>query len=153
MLLHHGFRYAISLTHDKHQAEDILQDAWVAVMQADGSLSKPYLFSAIRSRFLNANKREKLVSVVSLDELGELEDASYTAEVEFTVNELALELALAQLRGVEREVLFLVAVEGYTAQEVADLTHRSRGTVLSLLYRGRKKIRHFIKQHHAKALP
>jgi len=152
VLLQHGFRYAISLTHDHHQAEDILQDAWLAVMKAGGPHSKAYLFSAVRSRFLNANKRANLVSIVILDDVEELEDKLLDTEVDFDVNGGVLEIALSQLRDVEREVLFLFAVEGYTAQEIAVLTERPRGTVLSLLHRGRKKIRRFVDQHDAKVM-
>ncbi|MBI3777250.1 MAG: hypothetical protein HY273_17190 [Gammaproteobacteria bacterium] len=36
-LLQHGYRYALSLTHHKTRAEDLLQDAWVAVLQARGA--------------------------------------------------------------------------------------------------------------------
>ena len=60
-LLQSGLRYAISLTHDTHRAEDVLQDAWLAVLKARGPHSKPYLFRVIRTRFINYNKREQLV--------------------------------------------------------------------------------------------
>ena len=52
----------------------------------------------------------------------------------------SLDNALAKLRPTEREALFLAEVQGYTAQQVADQTGRSRGTVLSLLKRSRKKL-------------
>lgn len=54
-----------------------------------------------------------------------------------SAGKLILEQALAQLRSIEREALFLAVVEGYTAQEIADLTQQGRGTVLSLIH-GRK---------------
>ena len=49
--------------------------------------------------------------------------------------------ALSLLRPDEREVLFLAAVEGYTAQEIGEMTERPRGTVLSLLHRARQRVR------------
>ncbi len=152
-LLQSGFRYALSLSHDTHQAEDLLQDAWLAVMQADGPLVRRYLFSAIRSRFLNTNRREKLVLLVSIDDADELEQAAGD-EVDHTpLNAEHLQAALAGLRAVEREVLFLMVVEGYTAQEVADLTQRPRGTVLSLLHRGKAKIRGYVASQKREVLP
>jgi len=48
--------------------------------------------------------------------------------------------ALETLRPVERESLFLSAVEGYTAQKIADFTQQPRGTILSLIHRARKKV-------------
>ncbi|VAX11598.1 hypothetical protein MNBD_GAMMA26-504 [hydrothermal vent metagenome] len=152
-LLQSGFRYALSLTHDTHQAEDVLQDAWMAVIRANGPLSKPYLFSAVRSRFLNANRREKLYPVVSLEDLGELGEDDSADEGGAGLDGELLERAIADLRCVEREVLFLMVVEGYTAQEVADLTQRPRGTVLSMLHRGKKKVRRYFKQQNARTMP
>jgi len=148
-LLQSGFRYAMSLTHDTHRAEDVLQDAWLAVMQADGPHSRSYLFSAIRSRFLNANRREKLALIVSIDEQGEIAQDAFCDERLPDINSELLARAIAELRSVEREVLFLMVVEGYTAQEVADLTDRPRGTVLSLLHRGKRKIRYYVEQKKA----
>lgn len=140
-LLQHGYRYALSLTHHPAKAEDLLQDAWLAVIQADGPHEKGYLFCAIRTRFYNLHRRELLVPMESLDTevagVGDLVD-------QHDFDDTGLEGALAQLRGIEREVLYLNAVEGYTAQEIGDITGQARGTVLSMLSRSRKKIlQHF----------
>jgi len=51
-----------------------------------------------------------------------------------------LQSALATLRVREREALFLSVIEGYTAQEIAELTLSSRGTILSLIHRARQKL-------------
>lgn len=146
-LLHSGYRYALSLTHHPASAEDILQDAWVATLQAGGPHNKPYLFRAIRSRFLNQHKRERLVSMVSIEET-EMEwgadDHLQDNDPLFAVSETALANALATLRPLEREALFLAVIEGYTAQEIGDITAQPRGSVLSLIHRARQKLRHLL---------
>jgi RNA polymerase sigma-70 factor (ECF subfamily) len=48
---------------------------------------------------------------------------------------------LGELRTEERAVLYLSAVENYTAQQIADLLEWPRGTVLSLLHRTRGKLK------------
>ena len=53
--------------------------------------------------------------------------------------EVTLEQLLAKLRDIEREALFLHVVEGYSAVEIAALTGRPRGSVLSLIHRGLKE--------------
>lgn len=143
-LLQDGYRYALSLSHNPAKAEDLLQDAWVAVLQAKGPHEKAYLFSAIRSRFLNQHKRELLVPIVSIDEeqIGGVEQVMGLADVSIDDNDL--EKSLATLRPVEREALYLSAVEGYTANEIAINTERSRGTVLSLIHRAKKKLQQFL---------
>ncbi len=148
-LMHSGYRYALSLTHDRTQAEDVLQDAWLAVLNANGPHTRVYLFSAVRSRFLNLYRRERLVSVVSLDESSALE-AVYE-EVDFTscLDNALLSKALDELRGVEREALFFMAVEGYTANEIAVFTQQPRSTVLSHIHRAKKRIKQFMAQHES----
>ena len=137
-LLQHGYRYALSLTHNTSMAEDLLQDAWVAVLKADGPHIKNYLFSAIRSKYINNNKRDRLVPMVPL-ESNHLEEQTTNFEYEFDNEQL--NISLATLRAVEREAIYLSAVEGYTAQEIADYTKQPRSTVLSLIHRARKKLR------------
>jgi RNA polymerase sigma-70 factor (ECF subfamily) len=137
-LLLSGYRYALSLTHHRSQAEDLVQDAWVAVLQARGPRTRAYLFTAIRSRFLNEHRRERLVPMVPLED-------SYDAASDDPplpdVGPAALERALGALRPVERETFYLASVEGYTADEIGKLMQTPRGTVLSLLHRARAKLR------------
>lgn len=167
-LLHSGFRYAMSLTQDTVKAEDILQDAWLAVLRAQGPKKKAYLFSAIRSCFINQYRRELIVPIVSIDDetfdrarleessgkndgdaLGELgnetaKTSNFGASAAFTDTDI--EHSLATLRPTEREALFLSAVEGYTAEEIATKTEQPRGTVLSLIHRAKLKIRNSFEQ-------
>ncbi|MBI2566581.1 MAG: RNA polymerase sigma factor [Candidatus Schekmanbacteria bacterium] len=139
-LLQRGFRYALSLTHDESRAEDLLQDAWVAVLAAGGTSSKGYLYAGIRSRFIDRYRRERLVVIESLDaEVGAALQARAPDEA-ILADVASLERALGSLRAEEREALYLSAAEGYSAGEIAALTGRPRGTVLSLIHRGRQKL-------------
>ena len=158
-LLQRGYRYAVSLTHDPARAEDLLHDAWVAILQAGGARAVGYLFSSIRSRFINQARHERLVPMVQWDEALDRGLLDSTAAAENAPNgrlrasQGALERALSQLRPIEREALFLAAVEGHTAAEIADLTQQSRGTVLSLIHRARAKLRRFLEQAQVGSQP
>ncbi|MEH6357828.1 MAG: RNA polymerase sigma factor [Pseudomonadales bacterium] len=145
-LLNQGYRYALSLCHDSSLADDLLQEGWLALLQAKGPKEKAYLFRAIRSRFLNRIKREQLVVMVPLD-VNDIDEMSGQSDEWNTLADLQeLEVALQQLRPVERETLFLHAAEGYTAQEIGQHTGQPRGTVLSLIQRARHKLKRWIKQ-------
>ena len=52
-----------------------------------------------------------------------------------------LHQALGRLKRSERELLYLAIVESYTATEIAEITGRPRGTVLSTLHRSKQKLR------------
>ena len=62
-----GYRFAFSLSHDATRAEDLLQEAWVSVLRADGPHTPGYLFATIRSRFVDQYRRALIVRTDSLD--------------------------------------------------------------------------------------
>jgi RNA polymerase sigma-70 factor (ECF subfamily) len=59
---------------------------------------------------------------------------------DIVIAEHEVEAIMAMLEPLEHELLFFWAVEGYTAQEIADRTDSTRGTVLSRIHRLRQKI-------------
>jgi len=139
-----GYRFALSLTHNAQHAEELVQDAWFSVLKARGPWNRFYLFSAIRSRFVDTCRRRKIAAFETLveDIHGEDGPSDETSLGDgLALENGALDAALHGLRPEERTVLFLAAVEGCTAQEIADLLQWPRGTVLSMLHRTRKKLR------------
>ena len=140
-LLNRAYRYALSLTHDAEQAQDLVQDASLSVARRGGPWHAGYLLTAVRNRFLDLRRRPLLfdrdadeTALSDADDGPAPDDSSpFAAE--------ALNAVLGELREAEREVLFLHAVEGLTASEIGALTERPRGTVLSLLHRTKKKLR------------
>lgn len=143
-LLQRGFRYALALTHDRHRAEDLLQDAWVAILQRGAPRHVGYLFSTLRNRFVDQERRRRLVAVEPLEAMTDEGDAlGFLDEVSQIPETVTLERALGELRPQEREMLFLAAVEGHTVREISDLIARPLGTVSSSIQRARRKIRAF----------
>ncbi len=138
-----AYRYALALTHDEWIANDLLGDACLSVLRADGPLDTAYLIKAVRSRFIDHCRRTggERSRVVSLNGDGCPPARSDPEAHDDADAATALDRALAALRPEEREVLFLHAVTGLTAKEIATISDRSRSTVLSLLQRGRSKVR------------
>lgn len=138
-LIQSGYRYAVSLSHNRHDAEDLIQQACLKVLRQQGTLvGKSYLFTAIRNLFYDSlRKRQKIVNEPLTNESVADNTTSHTERVEQKID---LADILDCLRVEEREVLFLQVVEGYTAEEIGALTKQPRGTVLSLLSRARQRI-------------
>lgn len=141
-LLQIGYRYALSLTHRSHDAEDYVQEAWMKLCQRYGRVeSRAVLFTALRNLHIDRCRRAQIVPFELLEERSETSaDPAAPAGEEPGVNG-DLDVLLAALRDAEREVLFLHYVEGYTAEEIGSLTDRPRGTVLSLMSRALAKLR------------
>lgn len=147
LLLRRGYWYALSLTHDRSAAEDVLQDAATALVRCGGKWERSYLFTAIRNRFIDTYRRDRRLLFLPLD--GASESAIATVdqqawELPDVIERQTLNRALGTLRVEEREMLFLAFVEGYTTQQIAQLTGRPRGTVLSLLHRTKLKLRRLL---------
>ncbi len=148
-ILQGGFRYAYSLTHDRAEAEDLLQDACVSILGAGASWDRAYVFTTIRNRFIDRYRRNQKVLFLPLEgeRDGEPVESQFSVEVWEAPDVLGngqLDRALTELRPEERETIYLAVVEGYTAQEIAEMTGRPRGTVLSLLHRTRHKLRRLL---------
>ncbi|MEM7249365.1 MAG: RNA polymerase sigma factor [Acidobacteriota bacterium] len=145
-LLGRAVGYALSLCHDLPRAEELVQEACLAVLKAGGSWEHAYLFRAIRSRWVDQHRKNQRLRLVPLDdesEIGPTEELlSKTPAVD--ASEPALERALGQLPTEHRELLYLAAVEDYSESELARLTGRPKGTVSSLLHRARKELRRLL---------
>ncbi len=133
-----GFGYALALTHDHAAAEDLLHDALLGVTRRGGPWHAGYLLAAIRNGWIDGHRRQR-VPTSPLDAVAEEELVEPPADL--TPPAELLDGLLEHLRPADRELLYLSAVEGHTAQELADATGRPRGTVLSALFRAKKKLR------------
>jgi len=145
-LLQHGFRYAMSLTHERAGAEDLVHDACVSILRADGPWHRGYLFATIRNRYIDQYRRRKKVTEVDIDTADSqssgtfVDDEQADAGLDTMIETETIETALALLSPAEREAMYLFAIEGYTAREIGEMTGKPRGTILSLIHRGRKKL-------------
>jgi RNA polymerase sigma-70 factor (ECF subfamily) len=134
-LLQSGFRYAYSLCNDYHDAEDYVQQAWFKLHRKYGKVeTKALLFKTIRNLRMDRLRRDKIVSFEPMEE------REFDSHAEVRASKEDVKAILGQLRKAEREALYLNVVEGYTAQEISEMTGSPRGSVLSLIHRAKKKL-------------
>ena len=95
----------------------------------------------IRNGFLDAVRRQGIVRFDSLDDACPSAELPAAADEDDTGLDGPLHRALSSLAPAERELLYLSAVEQYTARELSEMIGRPRGTVLSTLHRAKKKLR------------
>ncbi len=133
-LLQRGFPYALSLTHDRARAEDLLQEACLRLSRRDGPWRFNYLATVVRNLTIDQHRRSQKVAFEPLGEDSSVERVN-------VLHDEALERALSRLRPGDRELLYLNAVEGYSTREISSLVGKPRGTVLSALHRAKQKLR------------
>lgn len=139
-LVQYGYRYALSLTNNGHDAEDLVQEAFVKIKGKSKHVSKTYFYKTIKSLFIDKYRRESLV-VFDTEQAEQDSQLQETFDEEISVSAEHIEICLEVLRPVEREVLFLSAVEQYTAEEIGNMMEKPRGTILSLIHRSKIKFR------------
>ncbi|MBT4138940.1 MAG: RNA polymerase sigma factor [Candidatus Latescibacteria bacterium] len=139
-ILQSGYRYALSLVHQALDAEDLVHDAWLKAYPKYGTkLTQSLFFTTIRNVYIDQYRRNQLAVFEAFDEetYKEIE-----IDTKHDISSEDLDQALAKLNSNEREAIFLNIVEGYSTQEIADKTDRSRNTVLSHIHRGKRKLVH-----------
>ncbi len=133
-----GYRFALSLAGDSHEAEDLVQQACLRVLFKKGSLeSRSYLLTAIRNLFYDSLRRKKLVAFESLDSMDHSLPAKAMSDA---CARLDLESSLNQLSPEEREAIYLNCVEGYTAAEMCSMLGKPRSTILNILARAKSRL-------------
>jgi len=141
-LVQAGYRYACALQADTGEAQGLVHEAWIRASKVHGDVpDKALLFRCVRNLFIDHYRRSRSVNFTSLDTKGFSADEMMGAMDVAELPDAQLQRALLQLRDAEREALFLSVVEGYTANEIATLTNKPRGTVLSLIHRARIRLK------------
>lgn len=139
-LLDHGYRYALSLTHHEQDAEDFVQTAFFRLYRSRGCVKhKALLITTIRNLFFDQCRRQRNKVVITLDNPDDIDQQPASTQSLPGTN-LDMDELLARLRPEEREALYLSAVDGCSASEIAKLTGQPRNTVLSLIHRAKKKL-------------
>ncbi len=111
-LLNRGYRYARALTSDPVMAEDLVQEGWSAVLAARGPHTPGYLFRAIRTRWIDGQRRQKVVQMEALEH----PDLVVAPPMSRPSDHAWLWQAFDSLRPAEREALFLPEEIAYSAR-------------------------------------
>ena len=144
------FRVAYSLTRNRPDAEDLVQDtlvrAYKAIERFDGRYPRAWLLTILRNTHINRNRRRRpellrdpdtqLERLVQSPETAEAIRPDRFVDLEF---DAGLEAALESLSEPFAEVIELV--DGLAYAEAAEVLGIPIGTVMSRLHRARRKIR------------
>ena len=139
------FSFALSILKNRHDAEDVLHDCYVAVWQSAGSYAshgKPLAWILTVAKNLCFQKlREQRRTESSLEDRDlALPDAAALTMEDRTV----LRACLEQLSDQERQIVALHAAAGFKHREIAALLELPLSTVLSKYARAIKKLKQYL---------
>jgi RNA polymerase sigma-70 factor, ECF subfamily len=138
-------RYALVLTRDPDQAEELVQEALVRAMAAahtwrPGSPVRPWLLSILHNAHLSRQRRRRVEAAAAV-ELAWTAPRSIDAGQAERVHLGRTMAALMALPEEQREVLVLVALEGLSYRDAAEILGVPVGTLMSRLGRARAALR------------
>ena len=136
------YRYCYSLTCNEHNAYDLLQGALEKFLNSDVKAKQPmaYIKRVIHNKFVDDLRRQKIVHFDSLEETELPADFDVQTLENILINEDMVEQVLQFLEADEREILYFWAIEGFSTSEIALQLEKPKGTILSKIYRMRKKL-------------
>lgn len=143
------WRVAMSLTRNRADAEDLVQEsllrAYKAIGTFDGRYPRAWLLTILRNTERNRHRRRRPELLNDPDSVEDRGPRTEADEVEKRVEDHefdeAVTAALEELPENFRRVVELVDVDGLTYQEAADVLDVPLGTVMSRLHRARRRIR------------
>jgi RNA polymerase sigma-70 factor (ECF subfamily) len=141
------FRVAYSVLRSRPEAEDVVQDAFVRVLEHRRTLPsvRDLRVWLVRIAWNLAIDRRRRVRPDQIDAEFAASLAATTVPADQALSEsrelAALLEAIERLPKLERQVLLLAAVEELSTSEIAKVAGKSESAVRALLYRARSRLR------------
>lgn len=146
------FRYAYWLTHDKHVAEDLVQETFLRAWRALDSLkdekaAKSWLITILRRENARRFERKRF-------DMGEYEEEAindqWSTSTEQEIENHWLREKIAQMPEEYREPLVLQVIGGFSGEEIASMLDLNKNTVMTRLFRARNQLKEALDQEPLK---
>jgi RNA polymerase sigma-70 factor, ECF subfamily len=153
------YGYAMTLTRDTTEAEDLVQETYVRAARGMNRLEsnsnlKGWLFVIMRNAWLNQIRHKNagplFVDLDSSESTGDAQDNPHVVYLRKLERERVRE-AIESLPDAYREIVVLRDIEGFTYQEIATVLDCPAGTVMSRLGRARGRLRKMLSAWQTKA--
>jgi RNA polymerase sigma-70 factor (ECF subfamily) len=148
------FRYAMALSRDRADAEDLVQETYARALKAmsrlrPGSNLKVWMFTILKNVWRNGLRKQNTgPRIVELADEGNVpDDGGVTDPHSLYVSGVEREQVRSAIRKLPvdyREIIILREYDGLSYDEIAGLLSLRPGTVMSRLARARAKLREFL---------
>jgi RNA polymerase sigma factor (sigma-70 family) len=139
------YRFALKTLGNSDKARDIVQDSferlWIRHENVDFQKSKSYLFTTAYHACIDSIRMDKRQGAIE-----EVKESRYSTSNDFSDLQEILHDALAKLPEIQRSVILLRDYEGYSYQEIEELTGLTEAQVKVYIYRARLAMKEYIGQ-------
>ena len=130
------YRFILKNIKDEEKVKDIIQDTyeklWVKISNVSYEKVKSYLFTAAYHTMIDIIRKEK-----RQENMEQINAERYSHTKQYTGISEILEEAVNKLPDDQRSVILLRDYEGYSYDEIADITGLNESQVKVYIYRGR----------------
>jgi RNA polymerase sigma factor (sigma-70 family) len=138
------YRFALKHLRDKDNAKDVVQESfarlWQKVEEVDAGKAKSYLFTTAHHLMVDTVRRAQRSTRMEEHH----EDLQFTSDSGQPDLKKIIDAGLATLPEVQRSVILLRDLEGYSYEEIAELTQLNLTQVKVYIYRGRTALKEYI---------
>ena len=137
------FRFILKNIKDEERAHDIVQDSYEKLWRNSGNVNfdkvKSYLFTTAYHTMIDVLRKDKRQTYMADHQIPEdVHDKQYSDLAEI------LNIAVGRLPEIQRTVVLLRDYEGYSYQEIGDITTLSEAQVKVYIYRARVFLKNYI---------
>jgi RNA polymerase sigma-70 factor (ECF subfamily) len=150
------YNFACWLTHDRQEAEDLVQETYAKALKGFSSFQpgtnfRAWIYKILRNTFLTSRTGLKASATVPIDLENEEEILPAVKETPESIllqrsDSQLVQQALEQLPVPYREILLLCEVEEMSYQEISATLAIPMGTVMSRLSRARRALREGVQE-------
>ena len=138
------YRFILKSLGHSADAEDVVQVAfekmWMNRMQVDFSRCKSYLFTVAYHQMIDHIRKSKRISLKEeFRDDAKISNSNYQNDTKRLLNE-----ALNKLNDVQKSLVLLKDYEGYSYQEIGEITGLNESQVKVYLHRARLILREYI---------
>jgi RNA polymerase sigma factor (sigma-70 family) len=149
-LSHSLYNFARWLSHNRHDAEDLVQETYLKALRSFASFEpgtnfRAWMFRILKNTFLTSCSKSEQRMSIPLDSEENLwaQPAIFDTPESLLIRHFdidAIRNAIEQLPVIHREVILLSDVENASYREIAEILSIPIGTVMSRLARARKMV-------------
>lgn len=143
---HHSdgvYRFILHHCRDKEEAKDIVQDAfeklWLNHASVNAEKAKSYLFTTAYRTMIDRIRKDKRKAPFE-----NVNEHEYLHEQTYSDVKSAVRKGLQRLPDIQKTVITLRDLEGYTYEEIGEITGLSETQVKVYIYRARTALKNFI---------
>lgn len=137
------YRFILKNIKDEDKAKDIVQESftkmWIKVEDIDYKKSRSYLFSTAYHTMIDMIRKDK--------KQGEMDEKSFNehfTERQYSDASEILSKAVEKLPEIQKNVLLLRDYEGYSYEEIGEITNLNESQVKVYIFRARKFLKNYI---------